>query len=70
MILTALFPAGIDVAKHVGMNLGKDLGNRVNNGDIRLLEEMVENGFLGWFLHIPSSLCIILFSNKEPTSCW
>lgn len=44
---TLVDEVGIDVAKHVGQNLSKDLGGRCNDGDVALLNAMVDAGFLG-----------------------
>lgn len=38
---------GIDVATHVAEDLGKNLGPRLQSGDVNLMWAMVKAGFLG-----------------------
>lgn len=45
--ITLADEVGLDVAYHVNQTLSKALGVRMNGGDIKLFEEMIEQGFMG-----------------------
>ena len=42
-----MLKVGLDVATHVAKDLGSVYGERLGGADIRLLEELVSEGFLG-----------------------
>lgn len=44
---TLVDEVGVDVAKHVAENLGKEFGERFAGGSLEMLQQMISKGFLG-----------------------
>lgn len=49
---------GIDVGAHIARDLGAIFGERFAGGNIGVLKDMVDAGFLGMYLTLPSRMCI------------